>query len=271
MAEPGDHGTAIETEPDDRLRLSGRQDDPTRVYKYLDIVTVAFATVAVCSNLMVLKITRMAGVTFGGGVLFFPISYILDDVLTEVYGFRRAARVIWIGFGALVFAAVLSAIVVAMPTAPDARSVEMGDHFRAVFGSTPRIAAASILGYLVGQFVNAVVMAVLKVRDEGAALWRRVIASTVLGQIADSLVFYPLAFAGVWGWDLVWTILITHYVIKVLVEVLLLPVTYRVVAFLKRAERVDHYDREIDGDVFAFFAVSLDGLRRSLFGRRNGS
>ena len=213
-----------------------------RIFRYYDVLMVISATVAVCSNLLALKVVSIGLLTFGGSVVFFPISYILGDVLTEVYGFKRARRVIWVAFGAMVFAAFMTWVVLMMPSAADGGSQAMSDHFQAVFSTTPRIIFASLLGFLVGDFVNTIVLAVLKVKDQGRQFWKRAVASTVIGQAADSIVFYPLAFAGTWSWDLLWTILITHYIIKVTLEVVLLPVTYRVVKYLKRTEGIDHYD-----------------------------
>src|SRR3954452_21167110 len=205
-----------------------------------DILAVLAATVAICTNMLVLKVTRIGPFTFGGAVVFFPITYILGDVLTEVYGFRRARRVIWLSFGAQLYAAAMSWAVLAMPPAPDALKIQQ--HYEAVFSATPRIFAASLLAFLVGDFVNSIILARRKVIDQGRAYWKRAILSTVAGQAADSLLFYPLAFAGTWSWPLIGTIMATHYTLKVAIEVLGVPLSYRVVVFLKRAEGVDHYD-----------------------------
>jgi queuosine precursor transporter len=227
--------------PEDRLEL-----------RYYDVLTVLGATTAVCVNMLALKVVRFqtpfGPLTFGGAVVFFPITYILGDVLTEVYGFRRARRVIWLSFGAQLFAAVMSWAVLAMPPAPDKLAIH--EHYEAVFRATPRIFAASLLAFLVGDFVNSIVMARRKVIDRGRAYWKRAILSTVAGQAADSLLFYPLAFAGVWSWPLIGTIMATHYALKVAIEVLGVPLSYRVVVFLKRAEGVDHYDVATDFNPF---------------------
>lgn len=215
--------------PEDRLDL-----------RYYDILTVVAATTAVCVNMLALKVVRVGPLTFGGAVVFFPITYILGDVLTEVYGFRRARRVIWLSFGAQLFAAVMSWAVLAMPPAPEKLAIH--EHYLAVFSATPRIFAASLLAFLVGDFVNSIIMARRKVIDQGRAYWKRAILSTVAGQAADSLLFYPLAFAGTWSWPLIGTIMATHYTLKVAIEVLGVPFSYQVVVFLKRAEGVDHYD-----------------------------
>ena len=210
--------------------------------------------------MLVLKVTRIGSFTFGGAVVFFPVTYILGDVLTEVYGFRRARRVIWLSFGAMLFAAVMSWAVLAMPPAPG--QMEIQRHYEAVFSSTPRIFAASLLAFLVGDFLNSIILARRKVIDQGRAYWKRAILSTVVGQAADSLLFYPLAFAGMWPWQLIWTIMVTHYSIKVAIEVAGVPFSYQLVTFLKRAEGVDHYDRNADFNPFGL-SVESQGTDQS--------
>jgi uncharacterized integral membrane protein (TIGR00697 family) len=218
--------------PEDRLELH-----------YYDALAVLAATTAVCVNMLALKVARIGPITFGGAVVFFPITYILGDVLTEVYGFRRARRVIWLSFAAQLFAAVMSWAVLAMPTASEPARMEMQRHYEAVFSATPRIFVASLVAFLVGDFVNSIILARQKVIDQGRAYWKRAILSTVAGQAADSLLFYPLAFAGTWSWPLIGTIMATHYTLKVAIEVLGVPLSWQTVVFLKRAEGVDHYDR----------------------------
>ena len=209
-------------------------------FRYYDVLSVLAATVAVCTNMLVLKVTKIGPFTFGGAVVFFPITYILGDVLTEVYGFRRARRVIWLSFAAQLFAALMSWAVLAMPPAPE--RLEIQRHYEAVFSATPRIFAASLLAFVVGDFVNSIILARRKVIDQGRAYWKRAILSTVAGQAADSLIFYPLAFAGMWEWRLIGTIMITHYTLKVVIEILGVPLSWQTVVFLKRAEGVDYFD-----------------------------
>jgi queuosine precursor transporter len=215
-----------------------------RPFRYYDALMVLSATVAVCCNMLALKVTQVGPLTFGAAVVFFPITYILGDVLTEVYGFRHARRVIWVGFGAMLLASFMSWVVLTLPPAPGDQPPEIDRHYQAVFGTTPRILFASLLALLVGDFVNAVVLAKRKVIDRGRAFWKRALLSTVVGQAVDSLLFYPLAFAGVWSWEVIGTIMVTHYCLKVAIEVVGLPATYRVAAFLKRVEGVDCYDRD---------------------------
>jgi uncharacterized integral membrane protein (TIGR00697 family) len=226
--------------------------------RYYDVLTVLATTVAVCTNMLALKVTRIGSLTFGGAVVFFPITYILGDVLTEVYGFQRARRVIWLSFGAMLFAAVMSWTVLALPSAPEEARLEMSRHYDAVFSATPRIFAASLLAFLVGDFLNSIVLAKRKVIDQGRAFWKRAILSTVVGQAADSLLFYPLAFAGILPWKLIWTIMATHYSLKVGIEVAGVPFSSRLCTFLKRVEGVDHFDRSTEFNPFGLSVASQE-------------
>jgi hypothetical protein len=219
-----------------------------QTYRYYDLVLAGFVTVYLCSNLIgPAKAVTAAGFTFGAGVLFFPISYIFGDILTEVYGYARARRVIWAGFGAMAFASLMATVVVALPPAKD---WPFQDAYQTVFGQTPRIVAASLTAFFAGEFVNSYVLAKMKIWTEGRWLWTRTIGSTLAGEGVDSLLFYPLAFFGVWENALLATVLLTNYVLKVLVEVAMTPVTYKVVGWLKRVEDEDYYDRKTDFNPF---------------------
>jgi len=209
----------------------------------------AFVCVLLCANLVgVSKAVTISGFTFGAGNLFFPLSYLFGDVLTEVYGYARSRKVVWAGFGALAFASIMSAVVVALPPSPQWQGQE---HLEAVFGSTWRTSLASLLGYACGEFANSVTLAKLKIKTSGKFLWMRTIGSTIVGEAADTLVFYPLAFLGVWSHSLLVTVMMGNYVIKVLWEVIATPVTYRVVAFLKQRENEDYFDRDTDFTPFS--------------------
>jgi queuosine precursor transporter len=213
-------------------------------FRYFDFIMAAFCVVLVLSNVVgAAKVATVAGFTFGAGILFFPISYVLGDVLTEVYGYARARRVIWAGFAAAVFAAVMCGVIVAMPPAPGWGGQEQ---YAAVFGQVWRIVAASVLAFWAGEFVNSYVLARMKIWTQGRMLWTRTIGSTVFGQGVDSLIFYPLAFLGVWTNAQVVTVMLTNWLLKVLWEALLTPVTYAVVGWLKRREGVDVYDEGTD-------------------------
>jgi len=219
-----------------------------RVYKYFDFVMAAFVTVLLCSNLIgVGKVCRIAGYSVGAGVFFFPISYIFGDVLTEVYGYARTRRVIWAGFAALFFASVMSQAVIALPPAPDWPHQAA---YALVYGSTPRIVAASLAAFWAGDFINSFVLAKMKLKTEGRFLWMRTIGSTVVGQAVDSAIFYPLAFWGDWPPQLVAAVMTSNFFVKVGVETVMTPVTYLVVGFLKRAEHEDFYDRGTDFNPF---------------------
>ena len=225
---------------------------PRRTYRYYDLVMASFVTVLLCANLIgASKIATLFGFTFGAGVLFFPISYVFGDVLTEVYGYARARKVVWAGFGALLFASLMSAIVLAFPPAPGWPNQAA---FETVFGGTPRIAMASLVAYFAGEFTNSFVLAKMKIASEGRHLWARTIGSTIAGEAVDSAIFYPLAFLGVWSGAQVVAVMISNYAIKVAWEAVMTPFTYRIVGFLKRAENEDYYDR---GTNFTPFSVKL--------------
>lgn len=236
--------------------MTSRPKHAQRQYKYYDLVMAAFVTVLLCSNLIgASKRTTVGGFTFGAGILFFPISYVFGDILTEVYGYARSRRVIWAGFGAMLFASFMSFVVVNMPPAPGWEGQEV---YEKAFGSTWRIVIASLIAFWAGEFANSVTLAKMKVGTEGRFLWMRTIGSTIIGEAVDSVIFYPLAFAAVaamslpgWTWQQVGEVMFHNYLLKVAWEAIMTPVTYRVVAFLKRAENEDYYDRNTDFNPFA--------------------
>ena len=229
-----------------------RPAPPRRSYRYYDLVMAAFVTVLLCADVIgAAKVARVWGLTFGAGVLFFPISYLFGDVLTEVYGYARARRVVWAGFAALGFASFMSWAILAFPPAPGWPHQAA---YQTVFGATPRIVAASLTAYFCGEFCNSYVLAKMKLRTEGRWLWSRTIGSTIVGEAVDSAVFYPVAFLGVWSQALVVKVMLSNYVIKVLWEAVMTPFTYQVVNFLKRAEHEDYFDRETDFTPFSLEA-----------------
>jgi len=225
-----------------------------RRLRYYDYCMAAFVVILICSNLIgagkvaELDLPLVGIVTFGAGILFFPLSYVLGDVLTEVYGYARARRVVWVGFAASIFTAGMATVVVAMPPARDWTGQET---LAAVFGQAPRIFAASITAFWAGEFANSFVLARMKVLTGGKHLWSRTIGSTAVGQGVDTLIFYPLAFWGIWEPALIFTVMLTNYLLKVGWEVLLTPVTYKVVGALKQAEGLDVFDRETNFTPFA--------------------
>jgi uncharacterized integral membrane protein (TIGR00697 family) len=226
-----------------------------RSYRYYEFAMAAFVTVLICSNLIgPAKIAQIDApffgpLTFGGAVLFFPISYVFGDILTEVYGYARARRVIWAGFAGLGFASFMAAVVIALPPAP---FWHHQDAYEVAFGTTWRIAAASMIAYFCGEFVNSYVLAKMKILTAGRWLWTRTIGSTIFGEGVDSLLFYPLAFygTGIFPNDKLPVVMLAQFVTKVAVEVVLTPVTYKVVALLKRAENEDYYDRRTNFNPF---------------------
>jgi queuosine precursor transporter len=223
-----------------------------KTHRYYDFVMAAFVTVLICSNLIgPAKIVQIDGwPAFGAGVLFFPISYVFGDILTEVYGYARARRVIWAGFAGLAFASLMAAVVVALPPAP---FWENQQAYEIAFGQAPRIAAASMLAYFCGEFVNSFVLAKMKILTAGKWLWTRTIGSTIVGEAVDSALFYPLAFynSGIIPNDKLPAIMLAQFVLKVSVEVIFTPVTYKIVGALKRAENEDYYDRNTDFTPFS--------------------
>jgi uncharacterized integral membrane protein (TIGR00697 family) len=215
--------------------------------RYFDLVMAAFVTILLLSNVLgagkvaTIDLPGIGAWPFGAGILFFPLSYVIGDVLTEVYGYARARRCIWVGTSALLFMAFMAWVVVKLPPAATWTNQLA---YEAVFGQVPRIVFASIVAFWAGEFVNSFVLAKMKVLTSGRHLWSRTIGSTVAGQGIDSLIFYPLAFLGADGWttDLVIKVLFTQWALKVAWEVLLTPVTYAVVNGLKRGEGVDVFD-----------------------------
>jgi uncharacterized integral membrane protein (TIGR00697 family) len=237
------------TEPRDPGQPAPPPAATRRTYRYYDLVMAAFVTVLLCANVIgAAKVAQIGGFTFGAGVLFFPISYVFGDILTEVYGYARARKVVWAGFAALAFASFMSWAILAFSPAPGWPHQEA---YETVFGSTPRIVLASLIAYFAGEFCNSYVLARMKVSTEGRALWSRTIGSTIVGEAVDSVVFYPVAFLFVWETELVWRVMLSNYLLKVLWETVMTPFTYRIVNFLKRAENEDYFDRDTNFTPFS--------------------
>ena len=227
-----------------------------RQFRYYDFVMAAFVVILLLSN--IIGAAKPAALTlngeqwiFGAGILFFPLGYVIGDVLTEVYGYARARRVIWAGFAALLFMAFMSWVVVALPPAPGWPGQAA---YESVFGQVGRIVFASITAFWAGEFINSYVMARMKIWTGGKHLWSRTIGSTVVGQGIDSIIFYPLAFGGIWSNEQVISVMITNWLLKVGWEVVLTPVTYGVVGWLKRKEGVDIFD---EGTNFSPFKTKV--------------
>ncbi len=232
------------------------KSDSVRNYKYYDLIMAAFVAVLLCSNLIgVHKVSSInlpfyGEYIYGAGVLFFPISYLFGDILTEVYGYARSRKVIWAGFGALVFASLMAFVVTSLPAAKT-MSPEQQTAINMIFGQVPRIVLASLTAFWLGEFVNSFVLAKMKLFSAGKFLWMRTIGSTIMGEIADSLVFYPIAFYGIWSNEQLVSVMIGNYFIKVLWEAIATPFTYLIVGFLKKAEHEDYYDKDTDFNPFS--------------------
>ena len=220
-----------------------------RHFRYFDYVMAAFVAILLLSNLIgASKLASLGGYTFGAGILFFPVSYVIGDVLTEVYGYANARRCVWMGFAAMAFMAFMSWAVVTMPAA-DGWGGQAA--YESVFGSTWRIVAASMIAFWAGEFVNSFVLAKMKILTQGKHLWSRTIGSTFFGQAVDSAIFYPIAFLGIWSNEQVLMVMVTNWLLKVVWEALLTPVTYAVVGWLKAREGVEVFDSGTDFSPFA--------------------
>jgi len=219
-----------------------------RRHRYYDLIVVAFVTVLLCSNLIgagkaaQVTLPVLGTVVFGAGILFFPISYMFGDILTEVYGYAYDRRAVWCGFAALVFATVMSAIVIGLPAAPGDYNTHLQVGLEIVFGNTWRIVMASMLAFWSGSLVNAYVLAKMKIFSRGKYLWMRTIGSTAIGELVDSSLFYVIAFYGIWPTEQIIRVGIAQYILKTSWEVLATPLTYAIVGFLKRREHQDYYD-----------------------------
>jgi uncharacterized integral membrane protein (TIGR00697 family) len=227
-----------------------------RGYKYYDFLLAGFVTVLVCVNLIgagkvaEVNLPFFGHVIFGAGILFFPISYAFGDIFTEVYGYAYDRRAVWCGFGALIFAALMSQVVIHLGTAPGDYNQRLQSGLELVFGNTWRIVLGSMFAYWCGSLVNAFVLAKLKIASGGKYLWFRVIFSTACAELVDSSMFYFMAFYGIWQTQQLIEVAILQYFLKTSWEVLAVPMTYRIVAFLKRVENEDYYDWDTDFNPF---------------------
>jgi uncharacterized integral membrane protein (TIGR00697 family) len=246
-----------------------------KAFRYYDFLVAGMVAVLLCSNLIgpakvcTLTLPLVGAVAFGAGNLFFPISYIFDDVLTEVYGYSRARRAIWAGFAAMGFATFMSwAIINLPPSLNEPFNRELQPALELVFGGTWRIAAASMVAYWIGDFANSYVLARMKLWTQGRMLWTRTIGSTIVGEGLDTLVFYPIAFGGIWTGQSLVEVMVMNWLIKVGIEVIATPVTYAVVNGLKRAEGVDVFDEHTR---FTPFSLAEEGERHALANRNAGT
>ncbi len=218
-----------------------------RGYRYLNLVTAIFVTTLITANIMAVKLVDLGGLILPAAVVIFPVSYIFGDVLTEVYGYARARQVIWIGFACNALAVAAFTVGGLLPAAGFWDGQAAWDR---ILGYTPRILLASFAAYLVGEFLNSLVLARLKVATGGRWLWLRTISSTLLGQGADSLIFITLAFAGTIPLAALLPLIMTQWLFKVAYEIVATPLTYGAVGALKRAEHEDYFDTGTDFNPF---------------------
>ncbi|MFA6301426.1 MAG: queuosine precursor transporter [Candidatus Paceibacterota bacterium] len=216
-------------------------------YKYLGAIGVFFVSVLLISNVASTKIVDLRWFTFDGGTLLFPLSYIFGDILTEVYGYKKSRNVIWLGFFMALLMSIIFIIVGKLPSATGWNNQAAYD---VILGLTPRIVLASLTAYFFGEFSNSFVLAKMKILTKGKWLWTRTIGSTIVGELADSILFVTIAFWGIMPGSLLLTVIISNYIFKTAIEVLFTPATYKVVNFLKRKENEDYYDVDTDFNPF---------------------
>jgi queuosine precursor transporter len=220
-----------------------------KTYRHIDTVTALFVAVLLISNVASTKIVDLWFFTFDGGTLLFPLSYIFGDILTEVYGYGRSRKVIWLGFAS---ALLMSLVFILVGKMPSARGWENQEAYEKILGLTPRIVLASLAAYFCGEFSNSFVLAKMKVLTRGRHLWMRTIGSTLVGELVDTLLFVMIAFGGTLSAGLLWTVVVSNYVFKTAVEALSTPLTYWIVRVLKRAEGADYYDLHTNFSPFYF-------------------
>lgn len=216
-------------------------------FQYLDMITAFFVTVLLISNIASSKITSIGPLTFDAGTILFPLSYIFGDIFTEVYGYSRARKMIWIGFFCNVL---MGLILLLVQILPPAQGWSNQQAYESILGMTPRIIFASLVAYLIGEFSNSILLAKIKIKTKGKSLWLRTIGSSVFGELFDTVIFVFIAFYGVYPMTLLTTIILSNYVFKLGVEVLFTPVTYFIVNKLKHIEQEDYYDKKTNFNPF---------------------
>lgn len=229
--------------------INNFNEDLKGSYKYFNIITGLFVAVLLISNIASTKIVQLWKFAFDGGTILFPISYIFGDILTEVYGYNQSRKVIWIGFfSALLMSLTLGLVALLKPAA----GWQYQDAYMKILGQTPRIVTASLIAYFAGEFSNSFVLAKMKIMTKGRWLFTRTIGSTIVGEGIDTLIFVTIAFFGLYSNRLLFIIIVSNYVFKVSFEVVLTPLTYKIVGFLKKSERVDWYDYRTNFNPFKF-------------------
>jgi len=226
------------------------QTETRTPYKYFDVIMALFVAVLLISNIASVKIVSLWMFTFDGGTILFPLSYIFGDILTEVYGYPRSRKVIWTGFFAALMMSLILWVVQVMPAASGWNNQQA---YESVIGFVPRIVIASLIAYFSGEFTNSYILSRLKIITKGKFLWMRTIGSTLAGEGIDTAIFCMVAFYGVLPGHLLLAVIVSNYIFKCSVEILFTPVTYAIVGFLKRQEKVDVYDRGVNYNPFWFF------------------
>ena len=216
-------------------------------YKHLDTITAFFVAVLLISNIASTKIIDFGFFSLDGGVIVFPLSYIFGDILTEVYGYKKSRKVIWLGFFS---AFIMSAALIIVGILPPSAEWGNQDAYEKILGLTPRLVLASLIAYFTGEFTNSFILSKMKIITKGKWLWTRTIGSTLFGQIVDTVIFIIVAFYGILPTDLLVSLILANYVIKTGVEILFTPVTYKIVFWLKLEEAEDHYDYDTDYNPF---------------------
>lgn len=214
------------------------------------LMSIAFNVCLITANLLETKVISAFGFNVTAGLLVFPISYIINDCISEVWGFKKARIVIWTGFVSNFFLVIMGLLAVAIPPAP---YWEGADHFNFVFSFAPRIVCASLLAFLVGSFLNAFIMSKMKLKDREKRFSWRAILSTIVGESSDSLIFFPLAFGGVLSIGQLVQLMLLQIILKTMYEIIVLPITIRVVKILKKKEGVDIYDQNISYNILNVF------------------
>jgi queuosine precursor transporter len=229
-------------------------------YRFFALITGLFVAVLLISNIASSKIVALGPFSFDGGTILFPNSYIFGDILTEVYGYRKSRQVIWIGFGCALLMTITFTLVGFLPSASEWNNQ---DAFNAILGTTPRIVAGSLIAYFAGEFSNSYILAKMKVFTKGRWLFTRTIGSTIVGEGVDTLIFVMVAFGGVYSWNMVMAIISFNYVFKVVFEIIVTPLTYVIVRYLKQNEKVDVYDYKTNFNPFGELWKARPGIKAS--------
>ena len=222
--------------------------------RLFSIIMALFVTILMVSNTVAVKVTHLGPFYFDGATVLFPLTYIFGDILTEVYGYKRSRIVVWTGFGACLIMSFIYWLVGILPAADDWTQQEA---YLSILGQTPRIVAASLLAYLGGEFINAFIMAKMKIVTQGKYLWTRTIGSTIVGQGVDTALFVTIAFAGVIPVNLLWYMMVSNYIFKTVFEIIATPFTYAAIGTVKKLEGTDCYDKDTNFNPFKFSLKDL--------------